>query len=747
MKHGDTRRIVRRILLSIIVLQIVVQTLAMLTAPLFEYDTDETGHFGLVRFIAVNKRLPGPDDYASAPPVSQYTQPPLYHLLATPLIWALDSGAAPIPGQRLPLPYCSGANTNVVNWARPPQFNIIESDSVRAGYALRLLNLIFALIGTLSVYYAVLCLLPGRWDTAATAAALFAFTPYLVRTTALLSNDTLNITWGALAMYVAAKYIASQRISRAELVDTRHTWWLLVGIALLTVCCLLTKVTGWAICVTTVLLVASPFIKPGTLGRALKWIVIAGLVIGMLLAGLMIFNTVQYGSPIGRYELRFRQAFSWDVFRVTLSDMWGSIMMGGRFSQIRESGILGLATAYTLTFWILGIGLTLLIMRWLRGKHREALTLALLTLAFLVPALALVLIRSVTSSSDLDLIFAPFRYMGHAIPAVVALAALGLTSYPVLIKRPLIMLVTAIWLVVSVIMAVTVPAYAIEQQATLSMQEWSRQSMDNVVPVSDPQVGAPFKVIGYRTTLPMLHGQDLRITFYLTAGENNQSDAVYALQTQLGTGEPCVTFPASGVVTNATIQSGQVIQHHVDIPYCSDTVADALSLSVSWRRAQPDGNGIEAVNSTALLPLGTIKAPDLPKSIRCMKNLGTIDEAMRIVYIRLPATLSTTQPFIPSVDWWVIKSIVADYTRVYQLHDAEGDVIAQCSGRPRKGHYSTKRWQSGEYVPLDDCIMDVAHVPHGKTYSVWVGMKDSNGSWLASDWGSLIKIGDVQVGS
>ncbi len=202
----------------------------MLGSPSFE-KPDEPGHFDYIRFVSLQRRLPGPlPGYPHMETAYEGHQPPLYYVLQAGLLTALDPDRLTIfetddynlrgiaesyvadpreAQERLPRP-----NTRSDAFGGP-EANMFVPDvrdefPYRYPYlvfrALRLPGLLFGLLTVLAVYrLSVLFFGAGSpWIIAATA--ILAFNPQFCFIAGSVGNDTLAIFLSAWLAYFALKF-------------------------------------------------------------------------------------------------------------------------------------------------------------------------------------------------------------------------------------------------------------------------------------------------------------------------------------------------------------------------------------------------------------------------------------------------------------------------------------------------------------------------------------------------------------
>jgi hypothetical protein len=693
-------------------LQLLLGLAALAQKPLFEFPSDETGHFGMARFVAFQHRLPGPIDFPTAPPVSQYTQPPLFYVVTAPLLWALDDNS-PIPGQSNANPDCNSYNGNLTSWARPGAFTITTSGAVRTGYALRLVLLVMTVATTWFIYQTALLLLPGQYDVAALSAALFAFMPTLAVQRIAINNDSPVMLLGAVLIYTAA---------RSTITTNPRTAWKHIALSsVLAILAVLTKVTGWAAFGLLAFLIGQRFASSRASRRvgcfAASLLILAAVGIGL-------FNLAHYGSLIGRYDqvLKGTQPVG-DVLRHAVDDLLHSVTMPDEVNGLPLRGAVRLHNA---TFALIVVGGGLLLLRAVRGEQERRLTL--LMLAMIAPAMTLILLRNFNYPSSL-FNYAPFRYLGPAVPTLAILAALALAVWPRAIRALLLVGVPSIWFVLSLLLVFFSPDTATARRAFTVNSALPA----GAVPVINDKIGFPIHVVGYeRASDDTFDDGTVTLTLYMETDVELPSPA-YALQLSVN-GAICRVMPAGGLYPTTRLKKGQVVGVHVTLPYCEvESSPTPVDVEYTWQEIMADGHSVKD-------PIGAERSlfslPALParRARHCLENIATFGGAFRVTKASVPALLSPAQPFIPYVQWQVKQVTSISYVRAFVLREPSGVEIARCAGIPRRNTFPTTLWRQADTIYFDECETDVSKAIPGTTYTVWLGLYDPLARrWLQHD--------------
>ncbi len=176
--------------------------------PILE-SPDAVWHFEYILYLAQGKGFPR---YEGEPlPMQQEaSQPPLYYLLAAPLVSLVSvqdkpQVMAPNPHAAIGLPLYPYGNKNILAHCPGERFSLTGTV-----LAVRLATLISVALGAITVYfsYRAACLLFGRGSFLALAtAALVAFNPQFIFMSASINNDDLVIALAAILFYFALAFV------------------------------------------------------------------------------------------------------------------------------------------------------------------------------------------------------------------------------------------------------------------------------------------------------------------------------------------------------------------------------------------------------------------------------------------------------------------------------------------------------------------------------------------------------------
>jgi hypothetical protein len=371
--------------------------------PAFE-SLDEINHVMVAHFIASEGRLP---TMADAPPLPhwmiarvQYNQPPLPYLVGA---LALHSSGFNAPfdaadaSWRLPPaepePLCRGEPYRVYLWTAADRVYV-------AVHVLRMVNVGFGLLTLALLMRATRGLF--RSEVAALfAGALFACSPPIAELHAWYNNDVPVMLCGALALWGFSL--------------ARQSWWQAVGVLFVAaVLAALTKLTGFVL----VLVVAVYFWWHWVQGHFRRFVLFVTLM-GSAGSAWLVFNYARCGLPLCRlhHGLPFSNAAE------LLTSLLTPDYIGSLAHFLQTSALPWISPAYppsvvliALGLLPIGVGLCAAVYATQRGRDLWPLWLLLLA------AIGLALLRVYWSP---DVTYMAFRYIAVAVPALLALVALG----------------------------------------------------------------------------------------------------------------------------------------------------------------------------------------------------------------------------------------------------------------------------------------------------------------------------------
>lgn len=764
-------RLTRRLLLLILAVQVALGVGWAAAVPLWQGH--EVDFFHVTRYLVEHGRLPTVDDY---PPgtadTAQVTQPPLYFLVAAPVLAAFDSGE-PLFSDLNPVPLCIAgeATTSLIRGTLPtPEAAAFPPQgAAAAGYGLRLLNLALGAAAVVFTFAAGRALFPGRPSLVLIGAALLALEPSTLRMVTFISNDTLLLTIAAANLYCAARLVRSQPVQ----------WRWAAAMLLLAALAVLTRLTGWAVLglnALVLLAVAGRVVARGVQHRAgrrqarMALVLVLVLVAGVV--ALALFNLSTSGSVFGRYSFldeRVGGALSRFDFSPLLL---ATVLERTRLAFLEPLDMLSPRNAVSIAYVLapvlaLGGALAALVVGMVAAARRRPAPLLagllLLWAAFLTAA-GLVYFRNVIDAAayggiteyNTAGVFTPIRYYAPGLPAFALLVSAGALAlvggFARLIGRlaprgeawigrwdwlPGAALV-AVWggVLLLGIVAIArsvdpVPAYPEAEARALPGVTWLEEA--------PAEAGFP-RILGYAAA-PGAQAGMTDLTLYAALSEPGPN-ALGRIVVRVD-GAPvsaCDFVPGRGTLPLPVWKPETVYALNIRLPYCGGTTSDRLDLAVEWQAADAAGALIGA--PSAARALGSIPTPDEPAD-SCPLPLGRIAGYMIVKYTG-PAALRAGELFQPSLNWIVEDVSPPAAARVYTFTHAASGRAFTCT--QTDGPLSD--WVRATYRYFDRCVFTFpADAPRGP-YTVSVALLDAAGAPLPASGpnGEPLADGQVPVG-
>lgn len=741
----------QHVLIGILLIQAILGTAYALAAPLWrEHEAD---FYTVTRFVVENGRLPTASDYpANDAEIRQATQPPLYFLLAYPVVALLDDGQRVPPGSQ-PAMICvgdNGANDPAVQYPITTAYIPPVSGAVAGGYGLRLLNLLLGMAATVLTYRAGRVLFPTRPAVALIAAALLAFEGNMIRLYSEISNDTLLVTLSAANVLICAHL--------AKRLTPRMIFLLIVTAGL----ALITRLQGWALLafdIPFILLVSliQPHVPLST--RVRRVLIPAGV---LLLAGVVVvlFNLIAYGSVLGRYSsLGGSIASAFQNFRppwvtiVGVANLTYSayqeplLALGPRAIFITAYGVLVLG-GIVASIWLLA--------RVIYQRKRTQIGALLILSGTVLIALLLVLFRN-TLTADAEHttlynssgIYAPIRYYAPGLPAAALLLSAGLMSLiparfgwraqslPGIGAAGCWLLVSALGCAVIVINRPSSPILTPAEYADVP----GLTAVDASQPPNIP------RVLAYHVSERPADGI-AELTLYLTT--DTPLNLSYYAQVDLLTTDGqeltrCEFLPARGVYPTTLWQPDQIIKATAEIPNCSEAMSLPAQLTLRWFGVRR--NGALVNQQTAPLVLAPLSAV-LEKAASCPAKLGVIAGNYQIVKFNSPPAVQPGETYLPSLNWLVFDPDPRAEARIFTFTHTDTDMQYTCTGSLAPQIYDVSTWQHGQEVYFDTCTMKFPPDASPGIYRVEAGILDADEHYLeaVSASGDPLPTGMVYVG-
>ncbi len=676
--------------------------------PLLE-TPDEPSHFAVANYIVQNGTLPPRSSETRtgpAPTVSDdvpyYYAPPLYYLLAAPLVGKVDTdqfAQAVIPNPN----FARGIGLNLAAGANNKNMYVhtaVQSPPNLAPWAaamqrVRLLSLVFGLATVLGCWALARQLWPESWRWQATAVALVVFNPTFLYVSNGVTNDSLLIalcTWS---------FVLMGRLLHHD--DPRISWreWTL---ALLLGAALLTKQTGFILLPPALLTL---FIRARQMqwSRQRLWLAVAGgLVVVTAVGGWWyLFNGVVYGDPLALEShnalppvdniverLGFSLAQSWGAFK----SYWAAF---------------GWATIFVAPIWYAWfVALTVLGLAGWLWRKRPLLSNA--------PSnkLTQILWLVVLFNGGLMLVWlwrtaAPYgRLLFPVIAPLSCLLVLGWQRWLVRLHWPSAVGQLAITGPL-VILALIVPFdYLRPAFAPVSTNS------DNVVgylPL-DAIFGDQFHLLGYTIEPETIQaGDELTLTLFWELAQPTANSGLTEAVVQVAPLDPEMQVTAVSELLGTSRypapfwQVDEVIVQQHTLILAEDTPVPSLywfnvilfdeatqtRLPIVWL-GEPLAESLFRIGPEPILS-GETAVPDLANRTNYTFGQQIQLDGYKIQPAHSEAGLELT------LYWQALAQPTADWTVFVHLVDEHGDLVTQGDGVPRNGNFPTKWWIAGTRVP------------------------------------------------
>jgi hypothetical protein len=696
--------------------------------PPFE-ALDEVEHFGVTRYVAETGRLPVQGDGALATYHirQEASQPPLYYLVAGPLLRLTGIPTADTSAYLTPNPYVTCGTENIradkaVLRHNPFAEGFPWHDVLLALHLLRALSTVMQAFTIAGVYAIAKRVFPDRRGVATLAAALTAFNPQFLIVAGGVNNDNIAtpvVTWAVYGIVVVAQEGLSFR--RALVLGV------LIGLAALS------KLTGLLL-LPLVVLALVPNIKsanrqsaiiegkrPRNLQSAIRNLVILGSATLAVAGWWYLRNWQLYGDPTGlspmldvvgrrsavplgllfsEFGLVFRSY--WGQFPCAFFDSawyytawiviaglgWVGLVWGLRRDKAIHVSPTGRKQRFT--FYVLFSWLALVFIGWLRWNlttpapgGRLLFTAVGATSTLLAYGLAC-LPSLLSPRSKLHALHSTLpAYVGSAVMAGVGLLALLVGVRPLFAPPPM------------------VDAAHIRPQHSLQAQ-----------------FGESVALLGYDLRADGLGpGRYVDVTLYWRALRPMSVDTTLALQlAALAPGDTRTllnfnTWPGSGNLPTSAWRVGPVMADRYRVPLPVNT-----GLTQAWRfqalvyDAQTDTRlplTLDARPAGDVLTLGTVRVagtsiPSLPDATRLATPV-TFDQAIALTHAQVVEQAGGVQVRLL---WQSLKPLPNDVTVFVHAEDAGGTLLATGDGPPMGRNFPTSLWRKGDWV-LDDHTLNL----------------------------------------
>ena len=707
------------------------------SVPLWVGYTHEIDTYNVSRIMLEKGRLPTPDDF---PPgefeIRQGSQPPLYNLLTLPIVEWIGKRES-IARVYHPSAYCVGIPPILTSIQTDQNNNPPYGNAVRAGYALRLLNVAYTLGAVVAVYVAGRITFPKDAPIALIAAGILALEPYHVQLSAVIINDNLLLLIASI--HLMLMLMAIRGFGNRWLVSGLLLFMGAVGI--------LTKVSGWLLMGVSIgtlgLVVLSQIIKRRPTRRQIGIVLVMVMMLVGVIGAIGIFNVLVYGGIFGRYNnliwfgstvIQNADAFIRTIaptFDFTLFDYRSAIdriPLPSRFYPLYE-----LSMAWIVFVPIFAWGIAVI------RRDGELVTILGWCIVLFIGAAGLVLVRNSLGQivvSDSSIIYAPIRYYAVGIPALAFSLSLGgmvLVSGGRRFNRftPILgMGLIGTWLFLNLgAMKYYTPATLMAQSRITPAMMEAYSDMVYLPQMRDESL----MVEGYQVH-PLDELNRLPIDLFMRA--NHPADANYILRLsatdKANHSLSCDLIPIRGLYPTKRWQSGEIIVERVALPNCSYPLESPIQLKVEWIDPQKG----EAHFGQMITELDT----SISISEDCPPNLGIVDRGIQLVkHIPERQSVPVGDVFKPIVSWLILQDGFTMWSRTFVIVHEETKTEYACTGSADIHSGNSQRIEFGEIfgdfpsnylVEIDTCVIPIPiDAPIGQ-YQVYVSASDREGKTL-----------------
>jgi 4-amino-4-deoxy-L-arabinose transferase-like glycosyltransferase len=669
-----------------------------LADPLFE-PPDEVFHYGFVRYIQQEHALPVAQLDTG---LSEYHQPPLYYAMA-----AFLTAWVPTPdyAEQTQINPFWGYNIGEVGRDNKNQFlhgpdqRFPYRGTTLAVHLIRLLSTVAGLATVYLTYRLVVALLPDSHFLALSSAALVAFTPNFLLTTAAVTNDSFASLFPVGIMVYALKLLDQPHVPRL------HQWavlGLLLGLGALI------KVSVLPLMVVSAALAGVIAYRHRSRHRSWRVFITAGVILGgcvLLLAGWwFIRNLVLYGDLTGLGRMwqiwGTRPPLSLAQYRI---EAWNF-----RTTYWANFGY-GNVPAPTVIYHIIdgsmalaGVGLMWRLADRVRSKigqpNISVDKLFLLALWVVLTSVALLwyLQRTIQVTG---------RQIYPLIPAVSFCLVWGWARF--LPRRwwrwsPLLMGIPILSLAVGALVGVLIPAYRPAPRLPIEQAEFAIPHrldwrLGDVAILRGYTVSPDVAVPGERVTVtlywePIRRPEHNYTVFVHLFGENNT--LVGARDTYPGLGnDPTLYWSPGEIIVDATPVP---ISVEATGPILLEIEAGLYDLETGDRLPITDSAG----NMLAYPVIGTVKLRGTTATLQTPAYSldASFSGGVSLRGYNLSEDeLSPGDTLTLTLFWASAGPLPADYTVFVHMVDADGQIVAQGDGPPRGGRYPTSVWGEDEF--------------------------------------------------
>jgi 4-amino-4-deoxy-L-arabinose transferase-like glycosyltransferase len=682
----------RQVLWLALTLAACLSSLGSLVSPLFE-PPDELQHYQFVRYLVDRRRLPVQTLEGE---ISQSHQPPLYYLAGALLVAAIDDPGELPPRNPFWAYYLAGevSRDNKQQFLNPDSQAFPYQGTALVVHLLRLWSVVLAL-GTVTVTWLLgRTLWPEEPINVAALLSLSVLSPMFLYISGTVNNDNLVILCGALILWLSVVALRND-----------FPWKTTTSIGLVWSCAMLTKITGIiSIVPWSLALICTAWKRRDP--RLFLSRLAAILGIALVSTGWWFARNLRiYGDPLALQRVLevWGQREQLDLAWIWKDLVYGWTTFWGRFGY----GQVPLPLAIYWFFLVLAACAAAGFLAQLRATRLRRklsrrdwpvwLTLVAAAAAFSAGLLYYIL-RNPTGANG--------RYAFPALPALAALLVQGMSALLSSRQRPVL---TGIALTVVGISLFSVglflpwtygrPELLSEEQMLAQVQSEHDLTWNGAIGLAGTAVSpaqlSPGKRVGvtacWRAKAEM--NEDYVLSVHLL---DNQFNSLGQRDTYTGLG----TYPTS------FWQPGDLFCDIYRVPVSADiyepTVGDieiGFYELESRRRlpvTTPDGTPLErvVVGRVKVMPLEPAPLPEMAQQADARFAQGVVLAG----YTWSASEIQVGEAVSLTVIWGASGPLDRSYTIFAHLLDADGQLITQDDGLPRRGAYPTTFWGLEETI-------------------------------------------------
>ena len=723
-------------LLVVVVVYLVLGVVYSAMSPVFEAP-DERQHYGYVRHLALQRRLPPQTDHSWAE--HEAAQPPLYYMVAgLATAWRPHDPPLVLQPNRF---YASYQAPGTVHDNKNVQLHSdIESfpwrGSVLTVRLTRMVNLFFGVLTIVATYLLGRATFRGQQMIALGGAAAVALTPQFLFISSAINNDIAVTAFCTIALWLLARGLRRgySAVATALLGVT-------IGLAALS------KISGLGLLPLALLAVGlSTWAQARELPPARRRALVAARCSLLLTVALMVGgwwyvrSALLYQDPLGvhthlgtpwRYEQPLPLRDLWAQLPGVAISFWAAFGMG-------NVNLPTVAYLFIGSAWVLAaVGLAAwAVQSWLSEKQPgpQAWSLAVLAVWVLLVCVALLRWMQLVKAALGRLLF----------PALAALSILTVWGLVQLVSHGLglvgrnsdvrpgvsraVIATFCGFLLVAAGIAPFVsirPAYA--RPALLSRQEIAAR-----IQPFELRFGESIRLVGYGVDRATVHpGEDVSVTLCWESIGPMDADYAYFVHL-LGRDNTIVgarnTFAGLGRFTTSQWTPGDAFCDVVRVPLREDVPVQAVyDVEIGWY--DPDGGGRLPPRGTDGSPLSLVLL-DRIRVVPVVSSTTTppqrvnahLEGRVELVGYALSETPAADSRLMTVTLYWkALAPLEDDYTVFVHLAPPGAPPTAQSDSQPRGGSYPTSYWDAGEVV-VDEHVLQIPEdIPPGE-YQLLTGM-------------------------